>query len=187
MTNMFRSVAELLGTRRRRRSAICAERDRLFRLAWSWTHDANAAEDLAQETLARGLAKLDTLKDESRLRVWLTRILVNVHRDWLRRVHPDTGLDTTTLVSSDDPERSAEQAQIVRRTRNAMTELSNEQRQVLTLVDVADLSYADAAKVLDVPVGTVMSRLSRARKRLRELLGRQGIDRADVIPFGRKQ
>lgn len=186
MSEEFRKLAGLFGVRWKLRTAVCTERPRLIRLAWSWTHDASQAEDLAQETIARGLARLDTLKDETRLRVWLTRILINTHRDRLRRVRPETGLDTSTLVSPDDPEAMTDQAQIVRRTRDAMATLNDEQRQVVTLIDLADFSYADAAAALDVPVGTVMSRLSRARKQLREQLARQGIDRADVIPFGRK-
>ena len=84
-------------------------------------------------------------------------------------------------MAGDDPESSVNRQQLARRTRHAIEKLSNDQRQVLTLVDVAEFSYADTAAILDVPVGTVMSRLSRARRRMRELLEQQGIGHAEVI------
>ena len=71
------------------------------------------------------------------------------------------------------------------RTRRAIENLKEDQRQVLTLVDIAEFSYADTAAILSVPVGTVMSRLSRARQRMREILAQQGIGRAEVVPLRR--
>jgi len=171
------------GRRRRLQRLICAERDRLYRIAWSWCHDSQQADDLVQETLARALAKLDTLRDETRLQVWLTQILANLRRDRFRRNEPETGIDTDTLAASDDPERAADRAQLIIHTRQAIELLKDEQRQVLTLVDVAEFSYADTAAILGVPVGTVMSRLSRARRRMRDILEQQGIGRADVVPL----
>lgn len=171
--------------RRRLRARICDERERLYRIAWSWCHDTHLAEDLVQETLTRALAKLDRLRDESRLQVWLTQILANLYRDQYRRVRPDTGLDAASLVARDDPEEAAELNLLVARTRRAIALLKDDQRQVLTLVDVAEFSYADTASILDVPVGTVMSRLSRARRHLREILERQGIGDAEVLPLRR--
>ena len=69
--------------------------------------------------------------------------------------------------------------------REAIEQLKQDQRQVLTLVDIAEFSYADTAAILSVPVGTVMSRLSRARQRMREILEQQGIGHAEVIPLRR--
>lgn len=175
------------GRRRRLQRQICAERDRLYRIAWSWCHDNHQAEDLVQETLARALAKIDSLRDESRLRVWLTQILANLRRDLYRRVQPETGLDVETLSAADDPEQATDRGQLIIRTRRAIGLLNDDQRQVLTLVDLAEFSYADTATILDVPVGTVMSRLSRARRRMRELLEQQGIGHAEVVPLRRPQ
>ena len=79
-TNLFGSF----GRRRRLQRQIGAERDRLYRIAWSWCHDSYQADDLVQETLARALAKVDNLREESRLQVWLTQILANLHRDHYR-------------------------------------------------------------------------------------------------------
>ncbi len=173
------------GRRRRLRSQICAERDRLYRIAWSWCHDSHQADDLVQETLARALARIDSLREEGRLQVWLTQILANLYRDQFRRAAPETGLDSDDLPGHDDPEQAANRTQLIARTREAIERLSDEQRQVLTLIDVAGFSYADTAIVLDVPVGTVMSRLSRARRRMREILEGQGIANSDVVPLRR--
>jgi RNA polymerase sigma-70 factor (ECF subfamily) len=175
------------GRRRRLRSQICGERDRLYRIAWAWCHDSHLADDLVQETLARALAKLDTLREESRLQVWLTQILANLYRDQFRRPPAETGLETDALATEDDPEQAANRTQLIVRTREAIEKLKDDQRQVLTLVDVAEFSYADTATILDVPVGTVMSRLSRARRRIREILEKQGIGHADVVPLRRQQ
>ena len=174
-----------IGRRRRLRGQICAERDRLYRIAWSWCHDSHQADDLAQETLARALARIDSLREEGRLRVWLTQILANLYHDQFRRAAPETGLDSDALPGRDDPEQAANRTQLIARTRDAIERLSDEQRQVLTLIDVAGFSYADTATVLDVPVGTVMSRLSRARRRMREILEGQGIGNSDVVPLRR--
>jgi len=182
-TNLFGGF----GRRRRLRNQICGERDRLYRIAWSWCHDSHLADDLVQEALTRALAKLDTLREESRLQVWLTQILANLYRDHFRRPPAETGLEGDTLAAQDDPEHAANRTQLIIRAREAIEMLKEDQRQVLTLVDVAEFSYADTAAILDVPVGTVMSRLSRARRRMREILEQQGIGHADVVPLRRTQ
>ncbi|MCB1759514.1 MAG: sigma-70 family RNA polymerase sigma factor [Gammaproteobacteria bacterium] len=173
------------GRRRRLRSQICAEQDRLYRIAWSWCHDSCQAEDLVQETLARALSKVDNLHDEQRLQVWLTRILANLHRDHYRRTRPESSLEGDALTAEDDPEYAACRSQLIALTRQAVALLGQDQRQVLTLVDIAQFSYADTATILGLPVGTVMSRLSRARRRMRELLEQRGIGDADVVPLRR--
>lgn len=173
------------GRQRQLRDRICAERDRLYRIAWSWCHDSHLADDLVQEAQARALAKLDSLREESRLQVWLTQILANLYRDQFRRVQAETGLEADALAAVGDPEDHTDRSQLVARTREAIGSLNEDQRQVLTLVDIAEFSYADTATILSVPVGTVMSRLSRARQRLREILARQGIGHADVVPLRR--
>lgn len=176
-----------LGQKRHLRRQICAERERLYRIAWSWCHDTPLADDLVQETLTRALSKLDSLRNPARLSVWLTRIMANLHRDRYRRIIPETGLESERLVGIDDPQQSVNRDQLVSRTRAAIMQLSEDQRQVLTLIDLAGFSYADTAAIIDVPVGTIMSRLSRARRHMRKLLSQQGVERADVIPIGRPQ
>ena len=187
MGDKTKKVFSGFGRRRRLNGQICAERERLYRIAWSWCQDSHLADDLVQETLARALAKIDTLRDDARLQVWLTQILANLHRDHYRRIQPDTGLDSDVLAARDDPEQAADRNLLIARTRQAIGMLKDNQRQVLTLVDVAEFSYADTAAILDVPVGTVMSRLSRARRRVREILEQQGIGHAEVVPLRRPQ
>ena len=175
------------GRQRKLRAQICAERDRLYRIAWSWCHDSHQADDLVQETLARALTKIDSLREEGRLQVWMTQILANLYRDQFRRVQPETGLEADVLSTTGGPEDASDRSQLIARTREAIEQLKEDQRQVLTLIDIAEFSYADTAAILSVPVGTVMSRLSRARQRMREILEQQGIGRAEVIPLRRPQ
>lgn len=173
--------------RRRLRKRVGDERERLYRIAWSWCHDSHLADDLVQECLTRALMKLDSLRDEERLQVWLTQILANLYRDQFRRKPTETGLEVDTLPGLDDPELATDRGQLIDRTRAAIARLKEDQRQVLSLVDIAEFSYSDTATILNVPVGTVMSRLSRARGRMREILQQQGIGRADVVPLRRPQ
>ncbi|BAN70150.1 RNA polymerase sigma factor [endosymbiont of unidentified scaly snail isolate Monju] len=179
------SLLERLGRTRRLRHAICEERERLYRLAWSWSHDQHMPEDLVQETLARALDKLDSLRDETRLAAWLTRIMANLFRDQFRRQREDTGQDAEP-VTEETPEEAADRSQLVQHTREAIAALNDDHRQIITLVDLAGFSYADAAQILDVPVGTVMSRLSRARGRLRELLAQVHLNDRVVVPLRKR-
>jgi len=143
---------------------------RLCRLAFSWCHDGALAEDLAQETLLKSLARVEQLRDEQALESWLFSILNNVWRDHLRTrrefVDIET-LDELVLPDEEGPEQRFSRRQTVRRVRRAIAALPLGQRQVVTLVDIEECSYAEVARALDVPVGTVMSRLSRARQALR--------------------
>lgn len=165
-------IFDNLARQRRLRQLIATDRDRLYRLAWSWCHDRDRAEDLVQETQARALARLGDLRNEARAGVWLTRILANLYRDSFRRPCAEP-LHDEALVSDDaDPETLVERSEQVARARRAIARLNREQRLVLTLVDLGGFSYAETADILDIPAGTVMSRLSRARQRLRELLQR---------------
>ncbi len=179
------SLLERLGRTRRLRSAICDERERLYRLAWSWSHDQHMAEDLVQETLVRALDKLDSLRDEARLAFWLTRIMANLFRDQFRRQREDTGQDADP-VTEETPEETAGRSQLIQHTREAIIALSEDHRQIITLVDLAGFSYADTAQILDVPVGTVMSRISRARKRLRKLLTQVHPNDRVVVPISKR-
>lgn len=163
------SLLQKFGRNRRLKQEICAQRERLYRLAWSWCHDQHLAEDLVQEAQTRALTKLDSLRDENRLAVWVTRIMANLFRDHYRRQREETGQDLEP-VNEETPEEAADRSQLVQRTREAIATLKDDHRQIITLVDLAGFSYADTATILDVPVGTVMSRLSRARANLRDRL-----------------
>jgi RNA polymerase sigma-70 factor (ECF subfamily) len=145
-------------------------RPRLYRLAYSWCHDATLADDLAQEALIKALARSEQLRDAQALESWLFSILNNCWRDHLRarRDFVDVDdLDTAIVDESPSPEQRYASRQTVQRVRQAIAALPLGQRQVITLVDLEECSYAAVAAILDVPVGTVMSRLARARQALK--------------------
>lgn len=156
-----------------RRHRIQQLRPRLFRLAHAWCHDPTLADDLAQEALVKALACASQLRDPQALESWLFSILNNCWRDYLRarREHlGDEALDALVVDDAEGPEQRYASRQTVWRVRNAIAALPLAQRQVLTLVDIEACTYAEVARVLDVPVGTVMSRLARARAVLRRVL-----------------
>jgi len=146
-------------------------RPRLYRLAYSWCHDAALADDLAQEALIKALARGEQLRDEQALEGWLFSILNNCWRDHLRARREFTDVDDLDDAIVDDapsPEQRYASRQTIQRVRLAIAGLPLGQRQVVTLVDIEECGYAEVAAILGVPVGTVMSRLARARQALRQ-------------------
>ncbi len=147
-------------------------RTRLCRMAYVWSKDPSLAEDLVQEALIRALRNRKQLRDPRNLDAWLFRILHNCWQDHLRhqaRTRPLDDLPEPSFLYH--PEEIQGRSEEIARVRSAVAALPEGQRQVLTLVDLEGLSYAQVAAVLDIPIGTVMSRLCRARGRLREILG----------------
>ena len=148
-------------------------RPRLLRLASVWCGDRHLAEDLAQEALARALRTTSALRDPRALEGWLMAILNNVWRDHLRKNKGVEDIDDWAEVLASDgpgPDTSLEDQQLVNEVRAVVAALPLGQRQVLTLVDLEERTYAEVAGILAIPVGTVMSRLSRARAALKEKL-----------------
>jgi RNA polymerase sigma-70 factor (ECF subfamily) len=146
-------------------------RPRLYRLAYSWCHDTSLADDLAQEALIKALARSEQLRDAQALESWLFSILNNCWRDHLRarREFADIAdIDAAIIDESPSPEQRYASRQTIQRVRQAIASLPIGQRQVITLVDIEECSYASVAAILDLPVGTVMSRLARARQALRK-------------------
>lgn len=148
-------------------------RPRLYRLAYSWSHNAALAEDLVQEALIKALKNSNQLRDPALLNSWLFSILANCWRDHFRQ-HKEMDdieeLEDYRYAHNDTPENSHSQSQIVSRVRSAVSLLPLGQRQVLTLVDLEELSYIEVASILEIPIGTVMSRLCRARAAMKTLL-----------------
>jgi RNA polymerase sigma-70 factor (ECF subfamily) len=145
-------------------------RTALFRLAYLWCQDRALADDLTQEALAKAVARADQLRDPSRLNSWLFGILANCWRDHLRARRPVEDIDAIEehwLATEHGPEHAASQLELAAQVRAAVRDLPLGQREVLSLVDLEECSYAEVAAILDLPIGTVMSRLSRARASLR--------------------
>ena len=155
------------------RPGIEALRPVLYRLAYAWTRDPGLADDLVQDTLAKAWVRRGQLRDEAALKAWVVAIM---HHCWLdhvraRREYDDVDDWEDRLESSaDSPEACCNREQIIACVRAAVARLPLGQRQVLTLVDLEEFSYAEVAAILEIPVGTVMSRLSRARAALKTML-----------------
>ena len=149
---------------------LSKQRPHLYRLANSWCGDKMLADDLVQDTLGKALLKQEQLKDFSRMEAWLYRILHNCWMEYLRTNKPTTDIDDVSITSKDSPERHLTEQQIIRQVRTTIEMLPLTQRQVITLVDLEGCSYAEVTEILDIPMGTVMSRLNRARKMLKQRL-----------------
>ena len=154
-----------------RESAITQQIPRLRRYARALAGDRSAADDLVQDTLERGLSRFHLWRQGSDLRAWLFTIMhnifVNQARSRARRYHESIETDPEA-----DALRAPEPDWLeLRDIASALARLPQEQRAVVLLVGLEQFTYDEAAQVLGVPIGTVMSRLSRARERLRALLG----------------
>ncbi len=162
-------ILERLCTTRSRRQIgqrIAESRRRLFRIAFAWCGDRMVADDLIQETLERALQHQADLRDPDRLDAWLHSILHNCWRQYLRRQRPDIELDESVLDPQGDVVGDVERMERIHAMRRAILSLPVLQREVVTLVDIEGFAYAEAAEILNIPVGTVMSRLNRARQGL---------------------
>lgn len=141
---------------------------RLRRYARALTGDVNRADDLVQDTLERALAKLDLWQPGSDLRAWLFTLMHNLFVNQIRVRRPP---ETVMEEALDEPVSGGQmEAMQARDIHGALARLPEEQREVLLLVGLEQFGYAEAAQVLGVPTGTVMSRLSRARERMRHML-----------------
>lgn len=142
--------------------------DGLKRYAMVLTRDRDAAEDLVQETLAKAIAAADQWQPGSDLRVWLFRILHNTFISDRRRhkVREDAKLLLPDPVEDIDPTKRIELQQVL----DALQELPEAHRQPIVLVALKGMSYADAARSLDLPLGTFYSRLGRGRAALRQIV-----------------
>lgn len=159
-------------------SELEAQIPRMRRYARALTGNREAADDLTQDTLERawskrGLWRAGSADASASLRAWLFAVMHNVFVNHLRRVRATESLDAddSAVPEPAAPGNSAESGAAVRDIQSALQRLPDEQRQVVLLVGLEQLSYAETASVLDIPIGTVMSRLSRGRERLRALLG----------------
>lgn len=140
--------------------------------------DAALAEDAAQEAFLAAWRGLPRFRGDSRFSTWLYRLTTNAAIDWLRREKRHRGMDDVTELELPDdgpsPQDQAEQAETQQTVRRALSRLSEEHRQVLLLRYMQELDYAEIAAALEISEGTVKSRISRAKMRLRELLDGSG-------------
>ena len=145
---------------------------RLRRYAGALTRDSNRADDLVQDTLMRGIAKAHLWQAGTDIRAWLFTIMHNQYVNNIRRaMREEATVDVdqvaATLAATTDPTASRQLSELD----VALGHLSKGQREVVLLVGLEGMSYDEAAKILRVPIGTVRSRLGRAREALRLLIG----------------
>lgn len=146
----------------------------LRRFAISLARSRDVADDLVQTACEKALASRDSYAPGTRFDAWMFRILRNTWIDRTRRQRTEgvrIDIDDAHDLVGSDGSASAERRLMLSATAAAIAELPDDQREVLVLVCVEELSYRDAAGVLDVPIGTVMSRLARGRRKLSENLG----------------
>jgi RNA polymerase sigma-70 factor, ECF subfamily len=155
--------------------------DQVYRVARGLAGSKEEAEDLVQDTYARAFRSWRSFTPGTNLRAWLLRILTNLNIDRGRRVQrsPDLqSLEERDYYLYDRLEATsgnADEERVVERLSQddiveALSEVPHDFRDVVVLVDIGDFSYADAAQILDIPIGTVMSRLHRGRRILKKQL-----------------
>ena len=160
--------------------------DQVYRVARRLVGTREEAEDLVQETYARAFRSWRSYTPGTNMRAWLLRILTNLNVDRGRRVQrtpPTQPLEESDYylankLASSAGEEVLEQEQVVERLSqdsvvHALADISPQFRDVVVLVDIGDFSYADAAEILDIPMGTVMSRLHRGRRALKQRLAEE--------------
>lgn len=161
---------------------VLPEIEVLLRVARTIVPRAADAEDLVQDTLVRAFRSIGTF-DGEHPRAWLLTIMRNTQINRTRRRRPELLRDHDAAMAAlssegsdaDDPAALVVGSQFDAVVTDALGRLPRKFRQVVELVDIDGLSYAESAKVLDIPVGTVMSRLHRARKRIRGRLTAAGL------------
>ena len=168
---------------------VLPEVDVLYRVGLSITRNPADAEDLVQDTLLRAYRSIERF-DGRHPRAWLLTILRNAQINRVRRRRPELLRDpdeTMARVADASTDGGSADTPLIERTFNsalgaAFADLSDKFRDVVEMVDLNGLTYQEAADALGVPVGTVMSRLHRARTRMRKRLEAEGVTAPGVVP-----
>ncbi len=151
--------------------------DRLYTTMLNVVGNAEEAEDVVQESFIQAYIKLDTFQMQSQFFTWLYRIAFNNALSRRRRNRNQLSLDQSREATGNEPldvaggpETNMVRNDNVRLVQEAMAKLSEDHRAILILREMQDMAYEDIAEILDISIGTVRSRLNRARSHLRELL-----------------
>jgi len=160
--------------------------DQVYRVARRLVGSREEAEDLVQETYARAFRSWRSYTPGTNLRAWLLRILTNLNIDRGRRVQRTPDLQPleegdyylANKVAAAEGEQALDQERVVERLSpdgivHALADVPHDFRDVVVLVDIGEFSYAEAAQILDIPMGTVMSRLHRGRRILKQNLAEE--------------
>jgi len=158
-----------------KRNALMTELPHLMRYSRALTRDADAADDLLQDCVSRALSKLHLFKQGTNMRAWAFTVMHNIHAQNMRRL--GRRMDKTSLEPEMEERHGTDASQMdtmaLRDLDRALGRLTDDQRAVVLLVGLEDMSYAETAEILEIPVGTVMSRLARGRERLKKIMDGQ--------------
>lgn len=157
-----------------RRESIAAELPRLRRYARALLHSPAEADDLVHDCLERALSRIGQWREGESPRKWLFTILHNIYVDRVRAGVRNRARLASGLAEGPEDSYAPSYDVTMPEIERALQQIPEDQRRVVLLVGLEGLSYAETAGVLDVPVGTVMSRLARGRERLRVLMDRDG-------------
>jgi len=159
--------------------------DQVYRVARRFVSTREEAEDLMQETYARAFRSWRSYQPGTNLRAWLLRILTNLNIDRGRRIQRSPDMQPLEegdyfLYNKLEEAGDTDEERVDRRLSQddavgALSEVPHDFRDVIVLVDIGDFSYADAAQILDIPIGTVMSRLHRGRRILKQQLAERTV------------
>ena len=164
--------------------------DQVYRVARHLAGSREEADDLVQETYARAFRSWRTFTPGTNLRAWLLRILTNLNIDRGRRLQRTPGMEPLeegdyflyNRLEESAPDATDEERVVERLSQDsvvsALSAVPHDFRDVVVLVDIGDFSYADAAQILDIPIGTVMSRLHRGRRVLKRELAEEAVGNA---------
>ncbi|HSO46491.1 MAG TPA: RNA polymerase sigma factor [Rhizobiaceae bacterium] len=146
----------------------------MYKYAYALSRSRDIAEDLVQATCEKALANRESFDPDTRFQAWLFKILRNTFIDMTRRqkaAGSPVALDDVSASLALGNSGAAETATTLRQVLRAIEQLAPEQREVMVLVCIEELTYREAATILDVPIGTVMSRLARARMAIAKIAG----------------
>jgi RNA polymerase sigma-70 factor (ECF subfamily) len=162
--------------------------DQVYRVARRLVGTREEAEDLVQETYSRAFRSWSSYTPGTNLRAWLLRILTNLNLDRGRKIQRTPDMQPleegdyylANKMAESQGEQALDQEKVVERLSQdsivtALSSLPHDFRDVVVLVDIGEFSYADAAQILDIPIGTVMSRLHRGRRLLKQQLAEEAV------------
>ena len=168
--NSFKSLLFLSARQRKVCKRLQSDRGRLYRMAYAWTHNEDVADEVVQETMIKAIQKVDQLNNMEVLDSWLFRVMSNCFIDICRKHREHVDIDDVVLLEEETPESVHSQSEMLASVRSAIARLPLKHRQVLTLIDIENFTYAEVSDILGVPIGTIMSRLNRARQALKQIL-----------------
>jgi RNA polymerase sigma-70 factor, ECF subfamily len=160
---------------------VARHRDKIYARAYSMMKNEEEAVDLSQEAWVKGWQRLAQFQGESSFATWMTRIVINLCLDQLRKhkrqqtqsieeIEETGGVERQMPILTPDPLAGLERAELRKRIDEAMGQLSYEHRTVLVLHEFQEMEYKEIARVMECSIGTVMSRLFYARRKLAALL-----------------